>query len=64
MERRGEIASSERLGVEQEGRGQGEPAALRNWKQLREALRLSGWQDGCQVKPESQAGLWIKGAID
>lgn len=27
---------------EQKGRGQGELAALRNWKQLREALRLRG----------------------
>lgn len=57
MERRGEITSGERLGVEQEGRGQGELAALKNWKQFREALRLSGWQEGCQAKPESQAGL-------
>lgn len=54
----------ERLGVEQEGRGQRELATLRNWKQLRETLRLSGWQEGCQVKPQGQAGLWMKGAMD
>lgn len=42
MERRGEIALGERVWVEEEGRGQGELATLRNWKQLREALRLSG----------------------
>lgn len=60
MERRGETASGRRRVGEKLGGGAGGQESGRAGSseeleapRLREALRLSGWQERCQEKPES-----------